>query len=56
MGAEFFLNEVKPRYLIHMHFWDDYPAIRSFKDRMQGSFAKVVDLTHRGQEIDLNRW
>ena len=53
LGAEYFINEIKPRYLIPMHFWDDYQLLRSFQDRMQGSFTKVIGLTHRGQEIEL---
>jgi L-ascorbate metabolism protein UlaG (beta-lactamase superfamily) len=52
-GAEYFIREIGPRYLIPMHFWDDYDSIRKFTVKMKASPTRVIELTHRGQEIIL---
>ena len=53
LGAEYFINEIKPRYLIPIHFWDDYESIEQFRVTMKASSTQVIELTHRGQEIIL---
>jgi len=50
LGAELFINEIKPRYFIPMHFWDDYKLIAQFKDMMKDSSTQIIAFTHKGQE------
>lgn len=40
LGVDYFVSKVKPKYLIPMHFGEDYEAVESF-----------YKLTHRGQEL-----
>jgi len=53
LGAEYFINEIEPRYLIPMHFWNDYGLIRQFSTKMEASSTRVIEITERGQEINL---
>ncbi len=53
LGAELFINEIRPRYFIPMHFWDDYQLIGKFRDMMKDSSTKIIAFTHREEEIVL---
>lgn len=49
LGAEYFIEELKPGVLIPMHFWDNQQAVQKFADKMQDSPTKIITLTQRGQ-------
>ncbi|MFY9177305.1 MAG: MBL fold metallo-hydrolase [Clostridiales bacterium] len=51
MGGEYFIKKLKPRLFIPMHFWDDYSITRTFAQRLAHQPTKIVELSHRGQEI-----
>lgn len=51
LGAELFINEIKPRYFIPMHLWDDNQIVGQFRDKMKASATQIIEFTHRGQEI-----
>lgn len=53
LGADYFIQEVAPRYLLPMHFGDDYGAVEKYADLKQDSLTKVIALTRQGQEIIL---
>lgn len=53
LGAEYFIQEIKPRFLIPMHFWDNQQAIQKFVGEMQERPTKVIALTKPGQVINL---
>lgn len=53
LGAELFINEIKPRYFIPMHFWDDYVLIRQFSTTIKASSIQFVQFTQKGQEVIL---
>ncbi|GAB6178781.1 MBL fold metallo-hydrolase [Desulfotomaculum defluvii] len=45
LGAEYFIQEVKPKFLIPMHFWENTEVISQFADKMKNSTTKVITLT-----------
>lgn len=53
LGAEYFINEINPRYFIPMHFWEKNEAVRQFNNKMKASTTQVIQLTQRGQEVIL---
>jgi L-ascorbate metabolism protein UlaG (beta-lactamase superfamily) len=53
LGADLFINEIKPSYFIPMHFWDDHELIKQFGTRMKASATQIIELTQRGEEVIL---
>lgn len=53
LGAEFFIQEIKPTILIPMHFGTDFKPIKAFADKMKDSPTKIIELTQSGQTIML---
>ena len=53
LGAEYFIQEIKPSFLIPMHFWDNQEAISKFAGEMLERPTKVIALTRPGQVINL---
>lgn len=51
MGAEYFIKEINPGVLIPMHFGSNYDITKKFSDKEKGLPAKIIEITHRGQEI-----
>jgi L-ascorbate metabolism protein UlaG (beta-lactamase superfamily) len=55
LGAKYFIEKVKPKLLIPMHFGDVFETTSKFKEEMKNSSTKVAEITHRGQEIFYER-
>lgn len=53
LGAELFINEIKPRFFVPMHFWDNYEIIEKLKEKMKASPTQIIEISCRGQEIKL---
>jgi len=53
LGAEYFIQEIKPRFLIPMHFWGNQEAISKFAGEMLERPTKIITLTSPGQTIAL---
>jgi L-ascorbate metabolism protein UlaG (beta-lactamase superfamily) len=55
MGAEYFIEKIKPSVLIPMHFGDAFDATSDFAQRMKAasSSTMVVEIDHRGQEFKM---
>ena len=53
LGAEYFIQEVRPKILIPMHFGLDDVPIKQFANKMKGSSTKIIELTQSGQNIVL---
>lgn len=51
IGAKYFIQEINPSVLIPMHFGDKFETTERFSDEMKGASTKIIQLTHRGQEI-----
>lgn len=53
VGADFFIEEMKPRILIPMHFWDGFEIVRQYASNKIASSTKVIAL-EPGTVLDLN--
>lgn len=52
IGAEAFIQEIKPQILIPMHFGEDYAAIKTFAEKMRGNpTTRILEIMQRGQEF-----
>jgi Predicted Zn-dependent hydrolases of the beta-lactamase fold len=51
IGAKYFIEKLKPKYLIPMHFGDNYETTVRFNKEIRDCSTKVIEITHRGQEI-----
>ncbi|MEG6520353.1 MBL fold metallo-hydrolase [Desulfotomaculum sp. 1211_IL3151] len=51
LGAEYFIQEVKPKILIPMHFGDDSKVIHQFAEKMKNFPTKVLALTSPNSKI-----
>ena len=53
LGAEYFINEISPKYLIPMHFGDNFSTTKDFIHKMDNINTNIVEITHRNQIIYL---
>lgn len=51
LGGEFFIKEIKPRYFVPMHLWDDQQIVRKFKEQMRDNPTQIIELIQKGQEV-----
>lgn len=51
LGADYFIQEIAPRYLIPMHFGDAVSEVEKYVNTMKDFPTKVIALTRQGQEI-----
>ena len=53
LGGEYFIKEIHPKYLLPMHFGDNYSTAKEFIHKMKDSGSTIVDITHKNQIIEL---
>jgi L-ascorbate metabolism protein UlaG (beta-lactamase superfamily) len=51
LGGEYFLQAIKPRIFIPMHFGSNPQAPREFAKRMKNCPSQIVVITRQGEEI-----
>jgi len=51
LGAERFIELLKPKMLVPMHFGENYAAVRAFADKVPTHSTMVPVISHRGQHI-----
>lgn len=51
LGGEFFIKEMEPKIFIPMHFGENYNITKEFANVMEKQSTKVIQITHRGQQI-----
>lgn len=51
LGAEYFMQEIKPKILIPMHFGNDSQVIKQFAVKMKNSPTKVLALTNPNSKV-----
>jgi len=51
LGAERFIEVLKPKMLVPMHFRENYAAVRTFADKIPPQSTIVSAISHRGQHI-----
>lgn len=53
IGGEYFIQELKPRIFVPMHFGDHYEKIKSFGEKTSSSSTMVIEITQRNQHFTL---
>jgi L-ascorbate metabolism protein UlaG (beta-lactamase superfamily) len=53
LGAHYFLERVGAGVLIPMHFGENFNITREFRERFENLAAEIIEISGRGQEIDL---
>ncbi|MFL0195477.1 MBL fold metallo-hydrolase [Clostridium sp. WILCCON 0269] len=48
-GGEYFINELKPKFFIPMHFWDKYSITKDFAELTKNNSSRSLVITHKGQ-------
>lgn len=51
VGAKYFIEKLRPKTLIPMHFRSDYNTTKIFAKEVEGCGTKVIEITHRGEEF-----
>jgi L-ascorbate metabolism protein UlaG (beta-lactamase superfamily) len=49
VGAEYFIQEIKPQILVPMHFWDDFTTSEKFAEKMKDAPTRIFEIAHKGQ-------
>ncbi len=51
LGGDYFINKLEPKVFVPMHFREDYKITNEFAKREKYPSTKVIEITHRGEEI-----
>ncbi len=51
IGGEYFIQEIKPKVFVPMHFGENYEEIRSFVKKASSSPTKVIEINQRNQSF-----
>lgn len=54
LGADYFIHEVSPKIFIPMHFREDFAITKEFANKNKGISTKILEITHRGEEVRIN--
>ncbi|AGA70871.1 hypothetical protein Desdi_3485 [Desulfitobacterium dichloroeliminans LMG P-21439] len=49
IGAEYFIQELKPHILVPMHFWDQYEPLQIFAQKLASSPTHILTITQPNQ-------
>jgi L-ascorbate metabolism protein UlaG (beta-lactamase superfamily) len=52
-GGLYFIEKLKPKYLVPMHFWGNFDVCSKFKSEAGGASTEVMEIRKRGQSIFL---
>mgnify|MGYP003899695227 FL=1 len=53
LGGRYFIDELKPKYFIPIHFWSKFSTTKNFAKEMDGSSTKVIELYKNNQIIEI---
>jgi len=53
LGADYFIEEIAPKYLIPMHFGDAIDTAKRYAESKKGSTTKVMAITQSRKEIQI---
>lgn len=53
-GGKYFIEQLKPKLFIPMHFWDDYETISNFKEAMAQYSTNVIEIKHPNETLYAN--
>ncbi|GAA0727266.1 MBL fold metallo-hydrolase [Clostridium malenominatum] len=51
IGGEYFIDKVKPKVFIPMHYWAKASITKKFKEAIQRDFCEIIEIQNRGQVI-----
>jgi L-ascorbate metabolism protein UlaG (beta-lactamase superfamily) len=51
LGPDYFIDKIAPKIFIPMHFREDFSITKKFADKKRGISTKVLEITHRGEEL-----
>jgi len=54
LGADYFIHEINPKFLIPMHFGEDFETPMEYAKKTKDSLTRIIIFTERQQEIVLN--
>ncbi len=54
VGGQYFIEVLKPKIMIPMHFWDIYSATTDFKEAMAGHRTKIIEIKHPNETLYAN--
>ena len=52
LGGEYFINELKPKVFIPMHFGDKYEVTTDFIHKMKDTPTHIVEITKKNQILE----
>ncbi|WP_139902048.1 hypothetical protein [Clostridium thermarum] len=53
IGAKYFIEKLKPKFLIPMHFGEVYETTSKFKAETEAKNTKIIEIEKKGQEFRL---
>lgn len=53
-GGKYFIEVLRPKLFIPMHFWDDYKVTTDFKKAMAGYDTHVIEIKHPNETLYAN--
>ncbi|WFA08251.1 MBL fold metallo-hydrolase [Tissierella sp. Yu-01] len=53
LGGEYFINEIRPKVFIPMHFGDNFDVTREFIHKMKGISTIIVEITTKNQMFNI---
>jgi L-ascorbate metabolism protein UlaG (beta-lactamase superfamily) len=53
-GGQYFIEQLKPKLFIPMHFWDDYRVTRDFKKAMATHSTNIIEIKHPNETLYAN--
>ena len=53
-GGQYFIDKLKPKLFIHMHFWDDYETTSSFKKAVAAHSTNIIEIKHPNETLYAN--
>jgi L-ascorbate metabolism protein UlaG (beta-lactamase superfamily) len=51
LGPDYFIDKIKPKALIPMHFREDYAVTKEFADKSKGKEVELFNISKRGEEL-----
>ena len=51
LGGQYFIEKLKPKIFIPMHFWEDFKLTSDFKKSQEHTDTNVIEIRHNNQII-----
>lgn len=52
LAGEYFIEEIKPKLFIPLHFSDNFEVTKKFKDNYSSPQTEIAEISKRGEKID----